>query len=184
MISGDEEAALAFVGATSRASVPGPHLVVDIGGGSTEFVTVEGGRSFDIGSVRLTDRILTDRPAPADQLVAARALVAEMLLPVTAFVGSVIGVAGTWTSLARIEHGPDRPDLHQLSRDQIGALVGRLAALTEEQTAALPGLDPARAPVILGGAVIAEGAAAAIGAETVRVSEHDLLDGVVASLLR
>jgi exopolyphosphatase/guanosine-5'-triphosphate,3'-diphosphate pyrophosphatase len=182
MISGDEEAALAFAGATSRTAEPAPHLVVDIGGGSTEFVTVDGGRSFDIGSVRLTDRVLFDRPASPDQVAAARAAVAEMFLPVTPFAGSVIGVAGTWTSLARIHHG-DTVLVH-LSLADITGLVERLAGLTEEQTAALPGLDPARAPVILAGAVIAEGAATATGAERVVVSEHDLLDGVVAGLLR
>ena len=189
LISGDEEAALAFAGATGPGAGPGPHLVVDIGGGSTEFVTVEGGRSFDLGSVRLTDRILTDRPPASEQLGAARAHVAEMLLPVAPFAGSVIGVAGTWTSLARIQRGvptsdPDPARLPSLSRAEIGALVGRLAVLTEQQTAALPGLDPARAPVILAGAVIAEGAAAAVAAETVAVSERDLLDGVAAELVR
>ncbi len=107
MISGDEEAGLAFAGATDRTDVPGPHVVIDIGGGSTEFVTLEGGRSFDIGSVRLTDRVLKDRPSPAEQVAAARAMVAEMFLPVSPFSGSVIGVAGTWTSLARIKHGQD-----------------------------------------------------------------------------
>lgn len=182
MISGDEEAALAFAGATSRTGEPAPHLVIDIGGGSTEFVTVEGGRSFDVGSVRLTDRVLTARPAPPEQVGGSRALVAEMFLPVTPFVGSVIGVAGTWTSLARVHHGDS--DLVRLSLADITGLVERLSGLTEEQTAALPGLDPARAPVILAGAVIAEGAATAAGAGTVVVSEHDLLDGVVAALLR
>ena len=187
MISGDEEASLSFVGATGRSDRPGPHLVIDIGGGSTEFVTLEGGRSFDIGSVRLTDRVLRDRPAPPDRLGAARALVAEMFLPVTPFVGSVIGVAGTWTSLARIRHGHENaigPDLGELPREDIRGLVERLGSLTVEQTAALPGLDPARAPVIMAGAVIAEGAAAAVAADQVTVSEHDLLDGVVAALLR
>lgn len=182
MISGGEEAALAFAGATSRTGEPGPHLVIDIGGGSTEFVTVEGGRSFDVGSVRLTDRVLTARPALPHQLVAARALVAEMFLPVTPFAGSVIGVAGTWTSLARVHHGDS--SLVRLSPLGITRLVERLSGLTEEQTAALPGLDPARGPVILAGAVIAEGAATAVGAGTVAVSEHDLLDGVVANLVR
>jgi exopolyphosphatase/guanosine-5'-triphosphate,3'-diphosphate pyrophosphatase len=182
MISGGEEAALAFAGATSRTGEPAPHLVIDIGGGSTEFVTVEGGRSFDVGSVRLTDRVLTARPAPPHQLVAARALVAEMFLPVTPFAGSVIGVAGTWTSLARVHHGDS--SLVRLSPLDITRLVERLSGLTEEQTAALPGLDPARGPVILAGAVIAEGAATAVGAGTVAVSEHDLLDGVVANLVR
>jgi exopolyphosphatase/guanosine-5'-triphosphate,3'-diphosphate pyrophosphatase len=182
MISGDEEAALAFAGATSRTGERAPHLVIDIGGGSTEFVTVEGGRSFDVGSVRLTDRVLTARPAPPEQVGASRALVAEMFLSVTPFVGSVIGVAGTWTSLARIHHGDS--NLVRLSLADITGLVEHLSGLTEEQTAALPGLDPARAPVILAGAVIAEGAATAAGAGTVVVSENDLLDGVVAGLLR
>ena len=192
MISGDEEAALAFAGATSRTGEPAPHLVIDIGGGSTEFVTTDGGRSFDIGSVRLTDRVLSDRPAPPEQVATARAAVAEMFLPVTPFVGSVIGVAGTWTSLARIHlfgEGPS-PAAHgdsnlvRLSLPDITGLVERLSGLTEEQTAALPGLDPARAPVILAGAVIAEGSATAAGAATVTVSEYDLLDGVVSALLR
>ena len=187
MISGDEEAGLAFAGATSSTERPGPHLVIDIGGGSTEFVTIDGGRSFEIGSVRLTDRVLKDRPSPADQIGAARAMIAEMFLPVTPFVGSVIGVAGSWTSLARIKHGQGNgvdPDLYELSREGIRGLVERLGSLTVEQTAALPGLDPARAPVILAGAVIAEGAAAAVAADKISVSEHDLLDGVAAALLR
>ncbi len=187
LISGDEEATLAFAGATTRTVEPAPHLVVDIGGGSTEFVTVDGGRSFDIGSVRLTDRVLTDRPASPDQVNAARALVAEMFLPVTPFVGTVIGVAGTWTSLARVQHGDSSPpplSNWRLSLGDIGGLVQRLSGLTEEQTAALPGLDPARAPVILAGAILAEAATTAVGAESVVVSQHDLLDGVVADLLR
>ena len=187
LISGDEEAGFAFAGATGSTDRPGPHLVVDIGGGSTEFVTVDGGRSFDIGSVRLTDRVLKERPSPSEQIGAARAMVAEMFLPVTPFLGSVIGVAGTWTSLARIKHEQGNgsgTDLSELSREDIRGLVERLASLTVEQTAALPGLDPARAPVILAGAVVAEGAAAAVSADKVTVSEHDLLDGVVTALLR
>ena len=187
MISGDEEAGLAFAGATAGIDRSGPHLVIDIGGGSTEFVTIEGGRSFDIGSVRLTDRLLKDRPSPPDQIGAARAMVAEMFLPVTPFVGAVIGVAGTWTSLARIKHGQGNgagPDPSELSPEDIRGLVERLGSLSVEQTAALPGLDPARAPVILAGAIVAEGAAAAVAADKVTVSEHDLLDGVVAALSR
>jgi exopolyphosphatase/guanosine-5'-triphosphate,3'-diphosphate pyrophosphatase len=187
LISGDEEAELAFAGATTGTTDPAPHLVIDIGGGSTEFVTIEGGRSFDIGSVRLTDRVLADRvladrPATAEQLLAARALVAEMFLPVLPFIGSVIGVAGTWTSLARIEHGES--EFGALSSVEIAGLVERLAVLTVEQTATLHGLDPGRAQVILAGAVIAEAATAAVGASAVMISKHDLLDGVAGQLLR
>ncbi|HSL25109.1 MAG TPA: hypothetical protein VLA54_02430 [Acidimicrobiia bacterium] len=183
LITGEEEAGLAFAGATHGIDGPGPFLVVDIGGGSTEFVTAEGGRSFDLGSVRLTERVLLDRPAAAAQMAAARALVAETFLPVTQFVGTMIGVAGTWTSLARIEQPAGEAHLAILTAAQVTALVDRLALLTTEETASLPGLDPARAPVILAGAVVAEAAMAAAGAGAAVISEHDLLDGVVQRML-
>jgi len=183
LIAGEDEAALAFAGATAGISLPEPYLVVDVGGGSTEFVTADGGRSFDIGSVRLTERTLNDRPATAEQLAKARWQVAETFLPVAAFAGTVIGVAGTWTSLARIERPDGDAHLSTLTIAQVTALVERLSGLTVEATAALPGLDPARAPVILAGAVVSEGAMAAIGAASVTISEHDLLDGVVAGLV-
>lgn len=183
LIPGEEEAALSFLGATDGIPLVGPHLVIDIGGGSTEFVTADGGRSFDIGSVRLTDRVLTHRPATPGHLAAARGSVGEMFLPVTGFAGSVVGVAGTWTSLAQIENPEKDAHLAVLSARQVSALVERLAGLTVEDTASLPGLDPARAPVILAGAVVAEGALAACSADTVTISEHDLLDGIVAGLI-
>jgi exopolyphosphatase/guanosine-5'-triphosphate,3'-diphosphate pyrophosphatase len=183
LISGDEEARLAFSGATSGVPVSPPHIVVDIGGGSTEFVTVEGGRSFEMGSVRLTERVLGSRPPSIEELVAARSLVQETFAGVTVTTGSVLGVAGTWTSLAGIHHGNPEVHLSILTAGEVAGLVERLAHLTVEQTAALPGFDPARAPVILSGAVIAEGCLSALGAQQVTVSNHDLLDGVV-SLLR
>jgi exopolyphosphatase/guanosine-5'-triphosphate,3'-diphosphate pyrophosphatase len=96
-------------------------------------------------------------------------------------------VAGTWTSLARIQRGDadlESVDNGRLSLPELTGLVERLSGLNLEQTEALPGLDPARAPVILAGAVIAEGASIAVGAIVVTVSGHDLLDGVVANLLR
>lgn len=193
LIPGEVEAALSFKGATGGIPFVGPYLVIDIGGGSTEFVTADGGRSFDIGSVRLTDRVLAARvladrvladwPATPEQLAAARGAVGEMFLPVTAFEGRVIGVAGTWTSLASIENPEKDAHLATLSAAQVTALAERLAGLTVEATAALPGLDPARAPVILAGAVVAEGALAACDAAEVTISEHDLLDGIVAELI-
>lgn len=183
LIAGEDEAALAFAGATAGISLPEPYLVVDVGGGSTEFVTAGGGRSFDIGSVRLTERILIDRPATAEQLAKARGQVGETFLAVTTFAGTVIGVAGTWTSLARIERPDGDAHLSTLTIAKVTVLVERLSGLTVDATSALPGLDPARAPVILAGAVVAEGAMAAIGAPSVTISEHDLLDGVVAGLV-
>ena len=185
VISGQEEAELAYLGATVDRE--GDPVVVDIGGGSTEFVRYAGSVeaiSIDIGSVRLTDRLLADRPSDFATLEEASALVARLFRPVRpAGESEVIGVAGTWTSLAAIEHG-SQDEVHDtvISRLTADRLVARLASLTVEQTAALPGLDPARAPVILAGSVIAREAMRALGTDEVVVSERDLLDGIVAGL--
>lgn len=183
LIVGEDEAGLSFVGATTGLQLPGPYLVIDIGGGSTEFVTAEGGRSFEIGSVRLTERVLADRPAPQEQMARARGQVAETFLPVSPFTGTVIGVAGTWTSLAAIQHPEKDVHLMTLATTEVTMLANKLGGLSVQATAALPGLDPARAPVILAGAVIAEGGLSAAGASKVTISEHDLLDGVIAELV-
>lgn len=175
LISGEEEARLAFAGASREH--PEPLLVIDIGGGSTEFVTHTGGTSYEIGSVRLTDRLLAARPVAEAVLTSARAMVTEALQGVTPFSGSVVGVAGTWTSLGAMEES------ERLSQTAVTAWVERLAAMSLEETAGIPGLDPARAPVMLGGAIVAEVAMKAVGAEEVAVSHHDLLDGVIASLI-
>lgn len=194
MISGTEEAELSFRGATSDAPGPGPFLVVDIGGGSTEFVwqSEEGvaGESVQVGSVRLTERLLRDRPATFDDLVVAGRHTEGLFAQVPVPDGDqlTIGVAGTWTSLAAIAldlPAYDREVVHHsvLTRTDVERLVEHLASLSVEETAAIPALDPARAPVILAGAVIAREAMRRIGATDVLVSEHDLLDGVVAALL-
>lgn len=183
LITGDEEAKLAFAGATSGLALPPPIVVIDIGGGSTEFVTVDGGRSVDIGSVRLTERALVHRPSLPEELAAAREMVVQHLTGVTPMEGTVIGVAGTWTSLAGINRGNEETHLAELTASEVSRLVETLSGLTVEQTADLPGFDPARAPVILAGAVIAEGAMAALAVERVLTSNHDLLDGVVRQLV-
>lgn len=189
VISGEEEARLAFLGATIDPPGKGPFLVVDIGGGSTELVWETGAVSVDIGSVRLTDRMLPDRPAPFDELEAASRHVEGLLerveLPDSEW--TVIGVAGTWTSLAAIHLRLDAYDprkVHHSVLDRLGMdrLVERLASLSVEQTAAIPALDPARAPVILAGAVVARECMRRLGVLQVVVSERDLLDGVVAGL--
>ncbi len=184
-ISGAEEAELAFTGATLGRD--GEFVVVDIGGGSTEFVYRADGlrtRSIDIGSVRLTDRLLPDRPARFAQLEGAGEHVARLFEAVEAPAGSeILGVAGTWTSLAAIVAGTaEAVDGRVLDRLTADLLVIRLAGLSVEDTARLPGLDPRRAPVILAGAVIARQAMRQLNVEQVTVSERDLLDGVVARL--
>jgi exopolyphosphatase/guanosine-5'-triphosphate,3'-diphosphate pyrophosphatase len=196
IVTGEREARLAFGGATADRGTSGPEVVVDIGGGSTELIRGHGSRilwshSYDIGSVRLTDRCLPDRPALRGQLEAAADEVARILGEPTPRVRTAvaIGVAGTFTSLAAIHLGlaaydPDAVDGTTLGVDDVAALVDRLSRLSVSQTAALPSLEPRRAPIILSGAVIAEQVLRTIGAERVIVSEHDLLDGLAAELLR
>ena len=185
VISGQQEAEFAYLGATAHRN--GECLVVDIGGGSTEFVSRSEkiqAVSIDIGSVRLTDRLLPHRPADFDALEEASTQVGRLFRSVGRAGDSVvIGVAGTWTSLAAIDQGSD-VSVHDrvIRRLAVDRLVARLASLTVEQTAVLPGLDPARAPVILGGAIIAREAMRALDTDEVIVSERDLLDGIVAGL--
>jgi exopolyphosphatase / guanosine-5'-triphosphate,3'-diphosphate pyrophosphatase len=193
LIDGGEEAGLAFRGATAKLDRPGPFMVVDVGGGSTEFVWQKGdevvGVSVDIGSIRVTERLLPDRPADFDQLVAVYHHTDGQFrhrdLPSDP--GTVIGVAGTWTSLAAIAldlPAYDRRRVHHsvIGRHALDRLVVRLAGLTVEETAAIPALDPRRAPVILAGSLIAREVMRRLGVAEVLVSEHDLLDGIVAGL--
>lgn len=187
LITGEEEARLAYQGAVRGFEGPGPVVVSDIGGGSTELVTEHGGVSIDIGSVRITERAIPSRPAPRDQVAVARATIGQEFSGVSEIeFGSLIGVAGTWTSLASVARAmPRGTSVHgrEVTRAEVGRIVDIMALLTVEETAALPGLDPKRAPVILGGILIAEGVMDALGADTAVVSEHDTLDGVAMTLL-
>ena len=186
IIDGAREAALSFAGATAgRADAIS--LVIDIGGGSTEFIlgreTPFEAVSIDMGSVRLADRCLSSPPVSKRELVDAAAVVDEAFSDVPRHPeADVIGVAGTFTSLAAIALGLDAYDRTavdgtRLGLDMIDSLVGRLAALTVAETAEIPSLDPKRAPVILAGAVVASRALRAAGTGEVAVSESDLLDG-------
>jgi len=195
VISGQEEAGLAFAGAVWGAGSTGRHLVIDPGGGSTEFVSglgrPESAVSVDIGSVRLTDRLLPARPPTAMELDEARLEVREMFggIPIPEPPVSIIGVAGTFTSLAAMNLGLSRYDRDMIHRttltlDGLEGLVMMLAEMTEEETAAIPSLDPMRAPVILAGAVVASEAVRRIGSETVTVSETGMLEGILLDLSR
>ena len=195
VISGQEEAGLAFAGAVWGAGSTGRHLVIDPGGGSTEFVSglgrPESAVSVDIGSVRLTDRLLPARPPTAMELDEARLEVREMFggVPIPEPPVSIIGVAGTFTSLAAMNLGLSRYDRDMIHRttltlDGLEGLVMMLAEMTEEETAAIPSLDPMRAPVILAGAVVASEAVRRIGSETVTVSETGMLEGILLDLSR
>jgi exopolyphosphatase/guanosine-5'-triphosphate,3'-diphosphate pyrophosphatase len=193
VVTGEEEAALAFAGATRAVESPPPYAVIDIGGGSTEFVFGTDlpiyRTSVDIGSVRLSDRILKDRPALPDQLAFAQDAAAEALSPVElpGIPQHVIGVAGTFTALSAISqdlpaYDPGRVHGSALTVTRLSELVLYLSLLTLEETAAIPSLDPARAPVILAGAIVATEAVRRCGVGAVTVSEHDSLDGIALAL--
>jgi exopolyphosphatase / guanosine-5'-triphosphate,3'-diphosphate pyrophosphatase len=194
VIGGDAEAALAFAGATTMLPAGESKLVVDIGGGSTEFVF---GRdeptyvsSVDMGSVRLTDRCVVDRPIPADVIEAVRAECHKAFAPV-AIPGApdrALGVAGTFTTLSVMAMDLDRYDrevVHGsvLRIEAVEHLVEMLAGLTVEETARIPSLDPGRARVIFAGAVVSEQAMVRCGLDAVTISEYDLLDGLAAVAL-
>ncbi len=186
VISGDAEAALSYAGATSDLG-EGAWTVVDIGGGSTEVITAEAGRSFDVGSVRITDTYLDEERSGASVERALR-WAASMLEQVPGQSDRVVGVAGTWTSLAAMEqelepYDPARVHHYSLTREAVRRWRDRLASLTVAETETLTGLDPNRAPVILGGAIVAEAVMEHLGAGVTLVSERDLLDGIVAGLL-
>ncbi len=193
VISGEDEAGLAFAGAIWGAGSDGRHLVIDPGGGSTEFVSgverPEESVSIGIGSVRLTDRHFAALPPTSAELAGATSLVREMFgavpIPESPFAG--IGVAGTFTSLAGIHLGLDRYDrtrTHQtvLTLPDLERLVQVLAGMTLEETEAIPSLDPKRAPVILAGAIVVVEAVRRSGLESVTISEADMLEGIVLGL--
>jgi len=190
LLSGDEEAQLTFRGAAVGRDLAEETLLVDIGGGSTEFVV--GGpdglrfhESVDFGSVRLTERFLHTDPPTADELDAcvhaARELLAERI-PGDLRPRTAIGVAGTITSIAALDRGledydPEQVHGHRLSRAGIAAQFDRLAALPLAERRQVPALDPDRAPVIVAGALILQEALQRFGLDGIEASEHDLLDG-------
>ncbi len=200
LVSGDEEGALAFRGGTAPLAgrVAGPLLLVDIGGGSTEFALGEPGhapsfvRSIDIGVVRLTERFFAgDPPSPAevDELTryVARAIARDVPVTVRGVARGAVGVAGTYATLAAHKLGlrEYRSELvhgHILSLSDIDASVALFARLTNVQRGALPGIQPGREDVILAGALIAREACRAFGLAEVRCSEADILEGAALAL--
>lgn len=189
LISGVEEARLAFIGASGGfPNLKRPH-VIDIGGGSTEFVTGDSAVSIEIGSVRLTDVALPDRPSLAHQVAGARQLATDLFagVPTCSACDGTIGVAGTWTSLSAIAQDLPRYDRSRvhgstLFRTQLERIIHDLGTMSLESIELIPSLDAARAPVILGGAIVALAAMTHLDTNAINVSERDLLDGVVLSL--
>lgn len=187
VVGGVEEGQLAYAGATFDLEGGPGYVVSDIGGGSTEFVDADGAVSIDVGSVRLTDRVLPDRPPSPGSLAEAREHVRSLFGDVDPG-GRLVGVAGTWTTLAALDQQLDSYDResvhhHRMSREGVEGLTERLSSLTVAETAAIPSMDPARAPVILAGAVIAGCVMDAVESGTALISERDTLDGLAMRLL-
>jgi exopolyphosphatase/guanosine-5'-triphosphate,3'-diphosphate pyrophosphatase len=178
LLSGEEEAELTRRGVANGRELGNGTLVLDIGGGSTELITADSRKSLDIGSVRLTERFLLSDPPTRDELDACAGAVRKVLPALGP--DSAIGVAGTITTLAALELGrydPDEVHGYRLSREGVAAQLEQLASLTLAERRELPGLEPERAPVIVGGAVIVDEVLRRYGLDELEISERDLLHG-------
>jgi exopolyphosphatase / guanosine-5'-triphosphate,3'-diphosphate pyrophosphatase len=197
LLPGREEARLSFLGATARLDEPAPYLIVDIGGGSTEFVVgthePEGLISVDTGSVRITEHYLhSDPPAPEElseavSVVRAHLSDVERETPAVRDAAALVGLAGTITTVAAIELGLteyDRDKIHhfRLSRSAAEDVFRTLATEPVDVRRHNPGLDPGRVDVIVGGTLILVTIMRTFDFQEMLVSEADILDGLVRSL--
>ena len=199
VISGDEEAALSFAGAIKDLDPSkGPFLVVDIGGGSTEFVfgtsTVEAARSVNIGCVRMTERHFASDPATPEQIEAARSDIqaaiaqAAAVVPITK-AKTLVAVAGTATTVAAAALDLAEYDRHAIHFSRISAqqthdAATMFATSTREQRLALGYMHPGRVDVIAAGSLVLSEIMKATGASEFVASESDILDGMAFSLAR
>jgi exopolyphosphatase / guanosine-5'-triphosphate,3'-diphosphate pyrophosphatase len=195
VISGGEEARLSFTGAVRGLSVPGPFLVVDIGGGSTEFVvgrdSVDLAVSVDIGCVRMTERHLHGDPPTAAEIAAAEADIAAHVEGALDLVGrdsgrSLIGLAGSVTTVAALALGlesyvPDRIHQARISAPEVAKVTADLLGASVARRLEHPVMHPGRADVIGAGALILRVIVEQTGVDAVIASEHDILDGIAYS---
>ena len=197
VLSGEDEAAITFLGATRGLTRrPGPFLVVDIGGGSTEFVLglaePTSAVSMQIGSVRLTERFVRSDPPSYDELDRIEAAVAETLSAVEDRIpvhdaATLVAVAGTATTVQAIamalpEYDPERLHRTILSRADAEGVFRILADMTTAERRSIPVMAPGREDVIPAGAAILVGAMQRWGFEDAIVSETDILDGLASRL--
>ena len=197
VVTGDEEARLSFSGATrGLVGAEPPYLVVDIGGGSTEFVlgTAEpvAARSVDIGCVRLTERHFADDPptrAQIDALIedvdAAIAAAAEAVPLSEAH--TLVGLAGSVTTVTAVALGLDDYDASRVHGTRLSAATvaetsDRLLGMTHDERAGIRVIHPGRVDVINAGVLVLRRIMDATGSPEVLVSEHDILDGIAWSL--
>lgn len=199
VLSGDEEARATFRGVAARLDVPSPLVVLDVGGGSTELIV--GGRDGDVvaavslqlGSVRLTERLLHGDPPTGDEIRAAREEVRSRLEDggrrlgdrgADPAEGTLVGVAGTVTTLTALHldldvYDPEAIHGTRLPRAVVDALTDVLLRMPVADRADLPQVSPGREDVIAGGALIVRGVMERFGHRELVTSEADILDGLV-----
>ncbi|MDG4807925.1 Ppx/GppA phosphatase family protein [Micromonospora sp. WMMD1120] len=200
VVSGDEEARLSFTGAVRGLPTDAkePFLVVDIGGGSTEFVVgdraggVRAAVSVDIGCVRMTERHLPGDPPTPEQVAAAEADIAAVVDRALATVpgreaATLVGLAGSVTTVVALaqglrEYAPERIHHARTSYEEVARVTGELLGQTREQRLANPVMHPGRADVIGAGALVLRVIMERAGMPSVVASEHDILDGIAWSL--
>ncbi|NED95193.1 Ppx/GppA family phosphatase [Phytoactinopolyspora alkaliphila] len=199
VVTGDEEAGLSFTGATCDldGSLPSPYLVVDIGGGSTEFVfgstEPEAARSVDIGAVRITERHFAADPPTGEQIRAARVDIDAGVAGAADDVPlkqahTLIGLAGSVTTVGAIHLGLDEYDREKVHHaripaDAVAAISDRLLASSHQERSAISVIHPGRVDVIAAGALILRRVMDRTGAGEVILSERDILDGIARSLV-
>ena len=199
VIPGEEEAALSFMGATKElSSLDGPFLVVDIGGGSTEFVLgtdrVESARSVNVGCVRMAERHLNQQPPTLDSVTSATqdidAAIAEAAKDVAITTAkSLVCVAGTATTVAAAALGLSEYDRYAIHLSRIPAqkvhdVAAMFQSMSREEIAALGYMHPGRVDVITSGSLVLSRVLRATGASEFIASESDILDGIAWGLAR
>ena len=199
VISGDEEAALSFAGAIQDLDPrEGPFLVVDIGGGSTEFVigttSVESARSVNIGCVRMSERHFANDPATLQQIELARTdiqgaiAIAAAEVPITK-AKTLVAVAGTATTVAAAglnlaEYDRYAIHLARVSASQVHEASAMFLTRNREERLALGYMHPGRVDVIGAGSLVLSEIMKATGATEFVASESDILDGMARSLVQ
>jgi len=199
VISGDEEARLSFAGATREFNrSDGPFLVVDIGGGSTEFVlgtdSVESAISVNIGCVRMTERHFHSDPPSADEIALARRDIQNAIDIASASVDiksakTLVCVAGTATTVAAAalnlpEYDRQAIHLSRISVEQVHDVSKRFSTMTHDERAILGYMHPGRVDVIPAGSLVLSEIVKATGATEFVASENDILDGMAWSLAK
>ncbi|OFT82162.1 Ppx/GppA phosphatase family protein [Corynebacterium sp. HMSC29G08] len=198
VITGEEEAALSFAGATADIDpAREPFCVIDLGGGSTEFVMDGHAVSTRMGCVRVTERFMRTDPPTEEETAAARAYIRQRIAEAAAEVPfdrarTFVGCAGTFTTLSALAqhlatYDPERIHMSEIPFDRMREVTTSLRLKTAAQRLEDPVMHPGRADVIGSGSTVVEELMDAFkdvaGASSFIVSEKDILDGIVAGLL-